>query len=113
MVEEQIMFSGNKPTQVSASTFCALRNPLSFIPSVEWEIDGHLGEAGFFAQRPEERTEAARPKELVVFAIGAQFVWRDTFRALYRPKTMKNGILQKVNESWRTSARSSAPAFGD
>ena len=79
-----------------------------------WEIDGSLGEDWFFASWLEERTEAARPEELVVFAIEAQSIWRDAFRALYRPmQTMKEGILKKVSELWRTSTKSSASVFGD
>ena len=81
---------------------------------MDWEIDGRLGEDWFFASRLEERTEAARPEKLVVFAIEAQGIWHDAFRALYRPmQTMNEGILKKVSESWRTSVKSSASAFGD
>ena len=95
-------------------TFSALHNPLPFVSSVDWEIDGHLGEDRFFALWLEEWTEAARPKELVVFVIDVQGVWRDMFHALYRPmQTMKQGILKKVSKSWHTSTKLSVSAFGD
>ena len=95
-------------------TFSALRNPLPFVSSMDWKIDGRLGEDRFFTLRLKERTEAARPEELVVFAIDVQGVWRDMFCALYRPmQTMKQGILKKVSKSWHTSTKSLVSAFGE
>jgi hypothetical protein len=70
------------------------------VSSMEWKIDGCLGEDGFFALWLEERTEATRPEKLMVFAIDMQGIWHDVFCALYRPmQTMKEGILKKVSKS--------------
>ena len=44
---------------------------------------------GVFVQRLEQRTEATRPEENMISAIGAQCVWRDTLCSMYGP-TLNN-----------------------
>ena len=80
------------PTQVSTLGFSTFRDPFPLITTTNRQVDSCLGVAGF-TQRPEQWTEAARPEELVGFAVDVQRVWCYAFCAVHRPmQTNKTSV---------------------
>ena len=98
-------------TEIATPTLGTLGNVLSLVVPNDWYVYCCFGEGRLFANWRKQRTQAARPQELVAFTIVAQSIWGYPPLSLDRPvQTMRGGMwsrsmLQTSDRWWVRAPR--------